>query len=95
MDFITELFEINYQEKTVDIIFVIIDRFTKYSWFISISTIINIAELAELFYNQIELEYRNPDRIISDWESVFISEFWSELYYYSKIKLQYSTIFYL
>ena len=95
IDFITELSEIDYQEKTVDIILVIINKFTKYSWFISISTTINTTKLAELFYNQIELEYRNPDRIILDQESVFINKFWSELYYYLKIKLWYSTVFYL
>ena len=95
INFIIELFKIDYQEKIIDTIFIIIDRFTKYFWFISISTIINIAEFAELFYNQIELEYRNPDRIILDQESVFINKFWSELYYYLKIKLWYSTVFYL
>ena len=75
IDFIIELSEIDYQEKIVDTIFVIVDRFIKYSQFISISTIINIVEFTELFYNQIELEYRNPDRIVLDQESVFISEF--------------------
>ena len=51
IDFITELSEIDYQKKIVDTIFIIIDRFTKYSQFISVSTIINIAEFVELFYN--------------------------------------------
>lgn len=93
MDFITGLPEVDYQEKTVDAILVIVDRLTKYSRFIPVSTTINAAELAELFHDQIELEYGNPDGIVSDRGSVFTSEFWSELCYHSKIKLRYSTAF--
>ena len=75
IDFITELFEIDYQEKTVDTILVIINRFTKYSRFISVSTIINTTKFIELFYNQIELEYKNLDRIVSNQKSIFINKF--------------------
>ena len=62
-------------KKIDNTILIIINRFIKYSQFIFISIIINITKFAELFYNQIELEYRNPDRIVSDYESIFNSKF--------------------
>ena len=65
IDFIIELSEIDYQ-KIIDTIFIIINRFIKYFWFIFISIIFDIIKFAELFYSKIELEYKNLNKIILD-----------------------------
>jgi transposase InsO family protein len=93
MDFITGLPPVWVEGKLVDAILVIVDRLTKYSRFLAVSTTITAGELAELFYSEIELEYGNPEGIVSDRGSVFTSEFWSKLCYHSRIKLRFSTAF--
>ncbi|KAJ5267259.1 hypothetical protein N7478_010067 [Penicillium angulare] len=50
-------------------------------------------EHTELFFDRIELEYGNPEGIVSDRGPIFTSRFWSRLCYYSKIKLRFSTAF--
>jgi hypothetical protein len=48
----------------VNVILVIIDRYTKYSMFFPIATIITSVDLAELFYNEVELRFGIPNGIV-------------------------------
>jgi hypothetical protein len=83
MDFVTGLPLITYEGKPVNAILVIIDRFTKWSLFLAVPTTITAAELAELFYNHVELRFGPPEGIVSDRGSLFTSKFWSNLCYLS------------
>ena len=56
---------------------------------------ITITELANLFLNKVVCYFKTPRGIISNYSSIFISEFWSELYFTIKIKYRLSTAFYL
>ncbi|CAP79987.1 Pc12g03600 [Penicillium rubens Wisconsin 54-1255] len=78
----------------VDTILVIIDYFSKYCLFFLVSITIDTSELAELFYHDIELRFSLLNSIVSNRGSVFISRFYSKLYYISYIKLRYSIAFY-
>jgi transposase InsO family protein len=93
MDFITRLPAVLYQTEMVDAILIIVDHFLKWSLFIPVSSMINAAELADLFYNKVELRFGPPNGIISDHGLIFTSKFWSKLCYLSYIKLRLSTAF--
>lgn len=93
MDFITGLPESFVGHQAVDSILVIVDRFTKMAFFIPVAKTINAPELARLFHERIECWFGAAKGIVSDRGSVFTSCFWSELCYYSKVKLRYSTAF--
>ncbi|KAF5230292.1 hypothetical protein FAUST_9880 [Fusarium austroamericanum] len=93
MDFITGLPPIWLNDKYVDAILVIVDRFTKYSIFLPVSTEIDASGLATLFHQEVELLYGAPEGIVSDRGPVFTSGFWSALCYHSRIKRRLSTAF--
>jgi hypothetical protein len=75
MDFIIGLPSIVSRGEEYNTILVIVDRFTKYSIFIPIRTTLNIVELAKIFYNKVELNFRPLEGIILDRGLVFTSEF--------------------
>jgi hypothetical protein len=54
MDFITRLLITIRDGKEVDIILVIVDRYTKMSFFIIVNIMINITKLAKVFYKKIK-----------------------------------------
>jgi transposase InsO family protein len=93
IDFITGLPAVFYQTEMVDAILVIVDHFSKWSLFIPVSSTINAAELADLFYNKVELRFGPPNGIVSNRGPIFTSKFWSKLCYLSYIKLRLSTAF--
>ena len=53
-----------------------------------------IIELVELFFKHVVYRFSTPKNIILDRGSLFISAFWSEVYYYIKVKRRLSTAFY-
>ena len=93
MDFVTGLPSVVFEGREVDAILVIVDRFTKYTLMFPISTTMTASELAELFYNEVELQFGPPKGIVSDRGSLFASSFWSSLCFYSKIRRRLSTAF--
>jgi transposase InsO family protein len=93
MDFITGLPVNMRRHDEVDMIFVVVDRYTKYSLFFAVPSTITAVELAELFHTEVELRYGPPEGIVSDRGSLFTSNFWAEVQYLSRIKLRLSTAF--
>ena len=53
----------------------IVDRFTKIALFIVIRKTLTAAELAYLFYKEVECKYGTPLGIISDKDSLLTSQF--------------------
>lgn len=51
----------------------IVDWYTKYSLFLPTTIIINAVELAEVFYQEVELRFGAPEGVISDRGAVFTS----------------------
>lgn len=93
MDFITGLPPVLHNGIETDAILVIVDRFSKAVRLFPVRTDMTSAELAELFHNEIELEYGAPSGIVSDRGPVFTSAFWTDLCYLSKVKRRLSTAF--
>jgi len=54
IDFVTKLPTAIRDSGEVDIILVIVNHYTKMSFFTTVSTIINAAKLAEIFYREIK-----------------------------------------
>jgi 2-methylisocitrate lyase-like PEP mutase family enzyme len=93
MDFITGLLPIIYKGVKVDSILVIVDRYTKFSKFFLVSTTVTAVELAELYCNEIELQYGPQEGIVSDRGVVFTSKFWTRLFALAKTRLRFSIAF--
>ncbi len=62
-------------EVVYNLIFVIVDRYTKMIKYIFVITRIDVAKLAKMFFNKIVLRFETSINIMSDKEFVFISVF--------------------
>jgi len=58
-----------------NLIFVIVDRYTKMTKYILVITRINVAKLAKVFFDKIVLRFETLIDIVSDKKFVFISVF--------------------
>lgn len=63
-----------------EVIFVVVDRFTKYAHFIALSHPYMASQIAQLFLDNICKLHGNPISITSDRDPVFTSLFWKELF---------------
>ncbi|OMO96556.1 reverse transcriptase [Corchorus capsularis] len=89
MDFITSLPPSN--GKTT--IWVIVDRLSKYAHFIALPSSVTAASLAELFSKEICKLHGVPRSIVSDRDSLFLSQFWKELFKLQDTSLKMSTAY--
>lgn len=60
-----------------------------------VKVIINVSGLAKMIINVVIYHHGVPKSLTIDQSSLFISKFWSLLYYFLKIKKKLSTTFYL
>jgi transposase InsO family protein len=93
MDFITKLPSCQHQDRIVDAILVIVDRFTKVALFIPTTTTVNAAELAQLLYEHVECRFGTPLGMVSDRDSLLTSKFWVELAKARQVKQRLSTAY--
>ena len=75
------------------IILVVIDRYTKYAYFVALRHPINAAKIAQVFIDTIVKLHEWPSEIVSDRDPIFMSKFWSELFKLHGVKLLKSTAF--
>ena len=96
MDFIVKLLPSRHKGNVYDSILVMVNWYIKMVWYLSTNTIIKSHKLSDLLMEEVFLYGSStPMSIISDRDSVFISDYWSELCYYLKIKQWLSTAFHL
>lgn len=72
-----------------DVIFMIIDQFTKYAHFLSVKTSYSITKLGKLYVKEIVCFHRVPYSIISDRDSKFVGHFWRSLQHAMEIELSF------
>jgi hypothetical protein len=89
MDFIVRLPESDRKTK----IWVIVDRFSKMSHFITLPTLNKSEDLTKIFLTQVGKHHGLPDDIALNRNSKFISHFWQSLMDLVSIKLNLSTAF--
>ena len=75
MNFITSLLLSKLKSVIYNVILVIVNRFIKIIRYLSIIIKIDVAKLAEVFHAKIICRYEISNKIISDRESIFISNF--------------------
>lgn len=89
MDFIEGLPKVN----VYSIIYVVVDRFTKYAHFIAIKHPFIVASVATVFFDSIVKLHGKPKTIVSHRDKVFITNFWQELFKLMKTKLNLSSAY--
>ena len=75
IDFITDLLVIVEDGKVYDSILVVVDRFSKYVYYILTAKTVNAKGLASLLYKHVVLKTGPPYSIVSDRGTVFTSEY--------------------
>lgn len=89
MDFITGL----PKSKGNELIWVVVDRFGRYSHFFALPHPISAKSLAQMFFEQVYKLHGLPETIVSDRDSIFLSEFWQKLFKLSGTRLHFSTAY--
>ncbi|KAA3466385.1 Gag protease polyprotein [Gossypium australe] len=89
-DFVSGLF-LSLRKRNV--IWVIVDRFTKSAYFLVVRILWSLPKLAEVFIREIVILYIVPMVIISDRDPRCTSRFWRQLHEYLGTKLNFSTTF--
>ena len=93
MDMITDLSSSKHRDNVYDVILVMVNHYTKMTRYLSTINKLITVKLTDMFFKHIVLQYRTSRRIVSDWESIFTSSYWSEVCYQAKMKHWFSTVF--
>jgi len=94
MDMITGLPSSKHSNSIYDVILMVVDRYIKMTWYISISKTLTAMQLADIFFEKIICRYETSKEIVSDRGLIFTSSYWSEVCYQVKIKRWLNTAFY-
>ena len=94
MDFVTGLsISTNWKGNSYNSILVIIDCLTKMVHYEPVQITINALGVAEIIMDVIVGYYGLFDLIVSNRDSIFITKFWSSLYYFLGVKQKLSIVF--
>ena len=93
LDFITKLLLSCYKKMMYDSILIVVCWYTKMILYISTQFIWTAKNLVDILMNQILLIFEDVVSIVSNWDILFISEYWSVIYYLLRIKRKLSTTF--
>lgn len=87
MDFIESL----PKSQGEEVILVVVDRLSKYAHFMALSHPYTALMVAQIFMDHVFKLHGMPQTIVSDRGSVFLSQFWKELFNLQKVHLHYSS----
>ncbi len=95
INFITDLSSSKWKKVVYDLIFVIVNHYTKMMHYLSMKKTLTVVELAKLFFKKIALRYEISSDIVINRNNLFINAFWSEICYHVKMKWRLSIAFHL
>ncbi len=84
----------NWKDNSYNSILVIINHQTKMIYYKPVKVTINILGLEKVIINAVVCHHGVSKSIVMDWDLLFISIFWSLLYYFLGIKQKLSTTLY-
>lgn len=93
LDFITDLPPSKLNGTVYDAILVVIDRYTKYAWFIATIKKLKAEGFATLMFDSVFCHIGYPRNIISDRGSIFTSRYWKALCFQLGVQRRLSTAF--
>jgi hypothetical protein len=93
MNFITDLSSSKHRNIVYDSILMIIDRYIKFSLYISLKKTWNAENLTNALIDEIFIKFKKFVFIVTNRESFFIFKFWSFLCYHLWIRLRYSIVY--
>jgi hypothetical protein len=86
MNFITNLSSSKRSDDVYDCVLVIINRYIKMTFYISVTKKITVVELAEIIFDHVMLKYDVSKDVVSNKEFVFTSAYWTNICYHMKMK---------
>ena len=89
MDFIEGL----PKSEGYSVILVVVDRLTKYTHFMAIRHPYTAAIVAQTFLDNVVKHHGFPTSIVSDRDTIFVSNFWKQLFTLYKVELKLSTAY--
>lgn len=89
MDFIEGL----PKSQGYSVILVVVDKLTKFAHFLPVKHPYTAASIAELFMDNVVKLHGLPNSIVTDRDTIFISNFWKQLFKLYKVNLQLSTAY--
>jgi hypothetical protein len=75
------------------VILIVVDRFSKFSHFITLGLQYSAMSVAKAFFEEVVWLHGFPCSIVSDRDPVFTSSFWTKLFKLAGVKLQMSSVF--
>ena len=93
MDFITGLLPCTRRKSIYDSILVVVDQYTKYAKYISAKKDWKATDLADILVEDVFSAFGKSMSLMSNWGSLFTSNYWSHFCYYLSVQLNYSTAF--
>ena len=79
--------------KGMSVIWVVVDRWSKYAHFVPLAHSYTTTFLVQLFLDHLYKLYGLPNNIVSDRDKIFVSKFWQELFKLIGSQLQLSTLY--
>ena len=93
MNFIIELSFNRYENDIYNVIFVIIDRYSKMTLYIFAKSTWSIKNLADILFDKMFLIFFKIKKIIFNCDALFTSDYWFALCYYIRIKRKLNIVF--
>ncbi len=93
MNFITNFSSNKRSNDVYDSVLVIINRYIKMTFYISVTKKITIVELTKIIFDHVMLKYDVSKDVVSNREFVFTSAYWANICYHMKMKRRLSIVF--